>query len=105
MGALAGLVGIQPATELTAGTKVVTTAGTAVALAASVSSKFVWIGAPHADGAEKNDASMLIGDATNQVMILANDDYKGYVIAIDDPSKLFIDAKTSLDRVNYIIFN
>lgn len=105
MGALAGLVGIQPANELTAGTKVVASAGTAVALADSTSSKFVWIGAPHADGAGKNAASILIGDVDAQVMILTNDDYKGFVIAIDDPSKLFIDAKTSSDHVNYIIFN
>lgn len=78
------------------------------AVAIETPCKYVWIGAPaNNDGVATNTKPFQIGDATNQYIVIANDDFEGINIAIDDASKIYVVSKAddTNDVVNYAIFS
>jgi hypothetical protein len=73
-------------------------------VANSTPCRAVWIGARMAnDGSAVNTSAVFIGDVGGQTMGLAKDDFKGFLIPIDDASKVYIKAVTSGEGVAYRI--
>ena len=97
-------VGIAPARTFAGNTKTVSPAAAAALVAASTPCRAVWIAARmNNDGSATNTNAVFIGDATNQTMGLAKDDFKGFVIPIDDAQKVYIRPVTSGEGVAYRI--
>ena len=85
-------------------TKTVSPAAAAPLVAASTPCRAVWIGARMAnDGSAVNTNPVFIGDATNQTMGLAKDDFKGFLIPIADAQKVYIRPVTAGEGVAYRI--
>ncbi len=98
------LVKESPASTFAGNTKTVSPAAAAPLVAASTPCRAVWIGARMGnDGTPTNTNPVFIGDATNQTMALAKDDFKGFLIPIADASGIYIRPVTNGEGVAYRI--
>ena len=100
------LTGQASPTSLVGGTKTVSSAATPQPLVATPTPCcFVWIGARvDNSGNPQNIQPVFIGDAANQNIALMPANYEGFVIRIDDASKLYLRVVTANEGVFYRIF-
>ena len=105
-GALLVAADLQPATEITTGTKTVASAATPEPLVATATPcRFVWIGARiDSLGNALNTRPVFIGGAGSQVIPVMPNDVEGMVIHIDDASKLRVKVGINGQGVSYAIF-
>ena len=104
-GALLVAADVQPASEITTGTKTVASAATPEPLVAvSTPCRAVWLGARiSATGVAQNTKPVFIGGAAGQHIPVMPNNPEGLVIAIDDASKLSVKVGTNGEGVNYAV--
>jgi len=81
----------------------------ATQLTATMTCKFVWVGAPVGiTGAVVNTAPVFIGGSATTATVgsipVMPTNYEGFVIAINDPSKLYVASSSAGQVLNYRIF-
>lgn len=104
----AGALSVQsaPSSTFVGGTKTVAAAATPEKLIANATPcRAVWIGTRMntADGTALNTRPVMLGDLTSQTMALAKDDFKGFLIPIDDASKVYVKVFANGEGVAYRI--
>jgi hypothetical protein len=100
------LTDMSGCTSLAGGTKTVPSATTPQPLVAvSVPCRFVWVGA-RVDGSGNplNSAPCFIGDSANQNIPVMPSNYEGFVIRVDDASKVYVKVGVGGQGVAYRIF-
>lgn len=99
--------GTTPPSALAGGTKTVAAAATPEKLVASATAcKFVWIGARvDGNGTAQNTKPVFIGDADGQNIPITPANFEGFVIQIDDASKLYVKVGVNGEGVAYRIFS
>lgn len=99
------LVNVTAPGSFAGGTMVPAQAGVGEALVADIeTSHFVWVAAPmDNDGNATNSKPIFLGDAGGQNMPLKPGNYRGVVIRIDDPRKLYVRSVVAGEGVVYRI--
>jgi len=100
------LVDVASPTSLAGGTKTVPSSATPQPLVATATPcRFVWIGARVDNYANaQNYYPVFVGDAAGQTIPVMPSNYEGFVIRIDDASKLYVRVVNSGEGVAYRIF-
>jgi len=101
----AWLVATAPPTSMVGGTRTAPTTAARKLVTAVTPCKFVWIGARvDAAGALQNTALVMIGDQGSQNMPILATNIDGFLIQIDDASKVYIKPTVAGEGVAYRIF-
>ena len=103
----APLFGVAGCNSFAGSTKTVSAAATPEAIVAeSTPCLAVWVGAPcDSDGAPTNTKPVFIGDVDGQNLPLFVDNAEGFIIGIDDASKIFAKVGVNGEKVEYRILS
>ncbi len=74
-------------------------------VAVSTPCKAIWIGAPvtQTTGLAENTKLVLIGDSSNQIIPLVQDNFQGFIIQISDAATVYIKVGVDGESVRYLI--